>query len=89
MFALTLLKIPDVVERIDMEFGNTYGSFNMEGDYTPGSAITVYDFRTYTQQVQDSILLDYTMLPTVEGDSTTILTNLLFVRGNEAACYFT
>lgn len=27
MFALTLLKIPDVVERIDMEFGNTYGFF--------------------------------------------------------------
>ncbi len=83
MFALTLLKIPDVVERIDMEFGNTYGSFNMEGDYTPGSAITVYDFRTYTQQVQDSILLDYTMLPTVEGDSTTILTTFYLSGGTK------
>lgn len=72
MFELTLLKIPDVVDRIDMMFEHTYSSFNMEGDFTRGSENWVYDTRGYEQQVQDSIRLNYVMLPTVAGDSTTI-----------------
>lgn len=73
MFDLTLLKIPNVVDRIDMEFQHTYASFNTEGDFTPGSEIFVFATNEYTQQVQDSISLNYIMLPTVEGDSTSIL----------------
>lgn len=81
MFDLTLLKIPDVVSRIDMVFGNTYASFNMAGDYTAGRGITVYGMNEYTQQVNDSIQLSYIMLPTVEGDSTSILATFYLSGG--------
>lgn len=72
MFSLTLLKIPDVVDKIDMEFGNTYGTFNMAGDFVAGSEIPVMGSTAYEQNVQDSITVNYVMLPTVAGDSTTI-----------------
>lgn len=85
MFALTLLKIPDVVNRIDMEFDPTYGSFNMQGNYTPESGIPVFALREYTQQVQDSITLNYIMLPTVTGDSTSILATFYLSGGVKQA----
>ncbi|MEG2790592.1 MAG: FimB/Mfa2 family fimbrial subunit [Odoribacter sp.] len=83
MFALTLLEIPDVIGRIDMEFGNTYGSFNMKGSYIPESDIIVLASDDYTQQIQDSIQLDYVMLPTVEGDSTFIRATFYLLNGSK------
>lgn len=83
MFSLTLLKIPDVVNRIDMEFDHTYGSFNAEGGYTPDREIPVYGMNKYTQQQQDSITLNYVMLPTVEGDSTAILATFYLAEGGK------
>lgn len=81
MFALTLEKIPDVVNRIDMEIGNTYGSFAMDGNFTPGSATTIFAFNSYAQQVNDSITLAYITLPTVAGDSSTFLTTFYLQSG--------
>lgn len=83
MFSLTLLKIPDVVSRIDMMFERTYGSFNMEGEYTASSDNTVYATNAYAQQVQDSITLNYVMLPTVAGDSTSILATFYLSGGGK------
>lgn len=79
MFALTLLKIPDVVNRIDMEFEQTDGSFNMQGNYSGNNFVLAS--KTYTQQVQDSITLNYVMLPTVQGDSTSILATFYLSGG--------
>lgn len=91
MFSLTLEKIPDVVNRIDMQIENTYGSFDMAGNYTPNSDITVFAFNEYTQNARDSITLNYVTLPTVEGDSTTFdLTFYLLDGGKprvELPCY--
>lgn len=81
MFALTLLKIPDVVNRIDMEFGETSGNFNMEGNYSGN--IFVLATTQYTQQVQDSITLNYVTLPTVQGDSTSILATFYLSGGTK------
>lgn len=83
MFDLTLLKIPNVVDRIDMEFQHTYASFNTRGDYTPNSEIMVYATNEYAQQVRDSIQLSYIMLPTVEGDSTSILATFYLSGGGK------
>lgn len=83
MFSLTLLRIPDVVSRIDMMFERTYGSFNMEGNYTASSDNTVYATNDYAQQVQDSITLNYVMLPTVAGDSTSILATFYLTGGGK------
>lgn len=81
MFALTLEKIPDVVNRISMDITNTYGSFDMEGTYTPGNDIFVNAMNSYAQQVQDSITLTYVTLPTVSGDSSTFQTSFYLVDG--------
>lgn len=81
MFALTLEKIPNVVNRIDMEIENLYGKFNMAGDYISGTSSFVYTSNVYSQQVQDSITLTYVSLPTMEGDSSTFLTTFYLVDG--------
>ena len=83
MFSLTLLRIPDVVDRINMEFEHTYGKFDMEGIYDPASEIVVYGFNTYTQALKDSITLNYVMLPTVEGDSTSIMASFYLEGANK------
>lgn len=81
MFALTLEKIPDVVDRISMDITHTYGSFDMAGTYTPGSDIFVYANRSYSQQVKDSITLTYVTLPTVSGDSSSFQSSFYLVDG--------
>lgn len=81
MFALTLEKIPDVVNQISMDITNTYGSFDMVGAYTPGDDIFVHADNSYTQQVQDSITLTYITLPTVSGDSSTFQSVFYLVDG--------
>lgn len=81
MFALTLEKIPNVVDRIDMEIGNTYGKFDMNGAFVPGSDILVFDSSRYQQQVQDSITLTYVTLPTVSGDSSSLQATFYIVDG--------
>lgn len=81
MFALTLEKIPDVVNQISMDITNTYGSFNMAGTYTSGNDIFVHADNSYTQQVQDSITLTYVTLPTVSGDSSTFQSTFYLVDG--------
>lgn len=88
MFSVTLLKIPDVVDRIDMEFGNTYGAFDMAGDFVPGSEIPVLGSTAYQQNVQDSITLNYVMLPTVTGDSTTIDATFYISENNKQNVVF-
>ena len=81
MFALTLEKIPDVVNQITMDITNTYGSFDMAGTYTPGNDIFVHTNNTYVQQVQDSITLTYVTLPTVSGDSSAFQSVFYLVNG--------
>lgn len=81
MFALTLEKIPDVVNQIAMDIANIYGSFDMAGTYTPGSSSTVNAFNLYSGAVQDSITLTYVTLPTVSGDSTTFQSTFYLVNG--------
>lgn len=83
MFSLTLQSIPDVVDRIDMQFEHTYGEFDAAGTYNPASEITVYSFTEYKQTVSDNIVLNYVMLPTVEGDSTSILATFRLSGGNK------
>lgn len=83
MFMITLLKIPGVVDRIDMEFNDTYSSFNMSGDYITDSGIWVHATTPYQQQPNDSIMLNYVMLPTVEGDSTSILATFYLSGGGK------
>lgn len=81
MFALTLEKIPDVVDKIDTEIENTYGKFDMGGNFVSGSAIWVFATNEYQQQVQDSITLTYVTFPTVAGDSSTFLTTFYLING--------
>ena len=81
MFALTLEKIPDVVNQIAMQIGNTYGSFNMNGEYTSGSDIIVTAMNSYAQQVRDSITLSYVTLPTSVGDSSTFQATFYLIDG--------
>lgn len=83
MFALTLEKIPDVVNQISMQIGNTYGSFDMNGAYTPGSATLVDAINSYARQMKDSITLSYITLPTVSGDSATFLATFHLADGSE------
>lgn len=81
MFALTLEKIPNVVNQIAMDIESVYGTFNMSGAYpgeTGSYALVSYQ---YTQQVQDSITLAYVTLPTVAGDSSTFQTTFYLVDG--------
>lgn len=88
MFALTLMKIPDVVYRIDMQFDNTYGSFNAAGSYTPNSNIYVFGSADYEQNIRDSILLDNVMLPTVENDSTAVQATFYLTGGGKQVVTF-
>lgn len=81
MFALTLEKIPNVVNRIDMEISNTYGQFDMNGSFQDGRGIVVYGSNSYRQQVQDSITLTYVTFPTVAGESSSFLTTFYLVDG--------
>lgn len=81
MFALTLMKVPDVVNRINMDFTDTYGAFNSLGDYPGGNVIQVLTQVPYTQQPGDSITLSYVMLPTVEGDSTSVQATFYLTGG--------
>lgn len=81
MFALTLEKIPNVVNRVDMEISNTYGRFDMNGSFQNGSGIVVYGSNSYRQQVQDSITLTYVTFPTVAGESSSFLTTFYLVDG--------
>ena len=81
MFALTLEKIPDVVNQISMDITDTYGSFDMSGTYTPDDNNFVNANDAYTQQVQDSITLTYVTLPTVSGDSSSFQASFYLVDG--------
>lgn len=81
MFSLTLLKIPEVVDQIHMEFEHTYGKFNMTGAYDPSSEIVVYGFNTYEHALKDSITLNYIMLPTIQGDSTSVMASFYLAGG--------
>lgn len=81
MFALTLEKIPNVVNQIAMQIENTYGAFDMKGSYVSGSGIIVFATNNYVQQVQDSITLTYVTLPTISGDSTAFEATFYLVNG--------
>lgn len=81
MFALTLEKIPSVVDRIDMDIEMVNSSFNMNGVFPDGTGSFALASHQYKQQVQDSITLTYVTLPTVQGDSSTFLTTFYLVNG--------
>ena len=81
MFALTLEKIPSVVDRIDMDIEMVNSSFNMNGTFPGRTGSYVFVSNQYRQQVKDSITLTYVTLPTVAGDSSTFLTTFYLVNG--------
>lgn len=81
MFALTLDKIPDVVNQISMRIENTYGSFDMAGTYTPGRSILVDAIHSYSVPIADSITLSYITLPTVSGDRSSFLATFYLIDG--------
>lgn len=59
MFALTLEKIPSVVDRIDMDIEMVNSSFNMNGTFPGRTGSYVFVSNQYRQQVKDSITLTY------------------------------
>lgn len=83
MFALTLEKVPSVVDRIDMDIEMVNSSFNMNGTFQEGAGNYVFASNQYQQQVKDSITLTYVTLPTVAGDSSTFLTTFYLVNGSK------
>ena len=62
MFALTLEKIPSVVDRIDMDIEMVNSSFNMNGTFPGRTGSYVFVSNQYRQQVKDSITLTYVTL---------------------------
>lgn len=81
MFGLTLEKVPAVVERIDMEIENTYGAFNLTGNFVPGNVISVSQSRNYDfAEEQDSLAFPVITLPTVMGQTSAI--TLIFYLEN-------
>lgn len=81
MFALTLQKVPAVVERIDMEIQNTYGAFNMTGDYLSDRVISVNYTRNYRfTEEQDTLPVTVVTLPSVTGRSSEV--TLIFYLQN-------
>ena len=83
MFALSLMEVPDVVDRIAMDFTDTYGGFNTYGEFSSGTVNEVQTFRPYQQQPGDSVTLSYVMLPTVSGDSTAIQATFYLTGGGK------
>lgn len=71
MFVLTLKDVPQVVTKIELETTNTYGSFNMTGEYLNNPVISVSDSNSFTfSTVQDSILMTSVSLPTIANNQS-------------------
>ena len=71
MFVLTLKDVPQVVTKIELETTNTYGSFNMTGEYLNNPVISVSDSNSFTfSTVQDSILMTSVSLPTIASNQS-------------------
>lgn len=65
MFVLTLKDVPQVVTKINLETKNTYGAFDMTGQFLSSPVISVNDSSTYSfTSVQDSVLIASVTLPT-------------------------
>lgn len=81
MFALTLEKVPAVVTRIGLEVGNTYGAFNMTGEFLSNRVIPVRQSQAYRfTEEQPSLPVTLICLPTVTAERSDI--TLLFTLAN-------
>lgn len=81
MFALTLQNVPAAVDRIDVEVQNTYGAFNMTGNFLSDRVISVTQSNRYEfTEDQSTLPLALVTLPTVTGEQSAF--TLLFYLDN-------
>ncbi len=68
MFVLTLKDVPEVVSKITLETQNTYGAFDMSGQFQATPVIDVIESSSYNfSSVQDSVIVASISLPTASA----------------------
>ena len=68
MFVLTLKDVPEVVSKITLETQNTYGAFDMSGQFQATPVIDVSESSSYNfSSVQDSVIVASISLPTASA----------------------
>ena len=81
MFDLTLENVPSVVKRIDVQVGETYGAFNMTGNFLNDRVISVTQQNNYNFSAnQPSLPISLITMPTVTGEQSDI--TLIFYLDN-------
>lgn len=85
MFVLTLKDVPVVVKKITLETQNTYGAFDMTGQFQTTPVIDVSESFAYNfTSVQDSVIVGSISLPTASSQvRSTFLVTFLLDNGQE------
>ena len=85
MFVLTLKDVPVVVKKITLETQNTYGAFDMTGQFRATPVIDVNESFAYNfTSVQDSVVVGSVSLPTASSlVRSTFLVTFLLDNGQE------
>ena len=84
MFVLTLKEVPRVVTKIELESQNTYGSFDMTGQFLASPVIDVNEISTFSfVETQDSIIMASVSLPTAGSTRSTFTVTFTLDNGQE------